>query len=67
MAVQVEDTVDGSDQDMIDVKVWRGGDQGSYQVFAVPRRANQTVLDVVTWILCPTALPAGSVSAGPAP
>ncbi len=32
------------------VKVWRGGDDGYYAVFEVPRRANQTVLDVVTYI-----------------
>lgn len=34
----------------IDVRVWRGGEQGEYQSFAVPRRDSQTVLDVVTWI-----------------
>ena len=32
------------------VKVWRGADEGGYQTFDVPQRANQTVLDVVTWI-----------------
>ncbi|HXZ49258.1 MAG TPA: 2Fe-2S iron-sulfur cluster-binding protein [Usitatibacter sp.] len=32
------------------VDVWRGGDDGRYQRFAVPRRASQTVLDVVTHI-----------------
>lgn len=32
------------------VKVWRGREQGHFEDFAVPRRANQTVLDVVTWI-----------------
>lgn len=30
--------------------VWRGGENGEYRVFNVPRRENQTVLDVVTWI-----------------
>jgi len=35
---------------MLDVRVWRGGDAGAFQTFAVPRRANQTVLDVVFWI-----------------
>lgn len=35
---------------MLQVDVWRGGEQGSYQTFQVPRRANQTVLDVVTHI-----------------
>ena len=34
----------------IDVRVWRGGEAGAFQAYAVPRRANQTVLDVVTWI-----------------
>jgi fumarate reductase iron-sulfur subunit len=34
----------------IDVRVWRGGGEGEYQSFAVPRRDSQTVLDVVTWI-----------------
>jgi fumarate reductase iron-sulfur subunit len=32
------------------VSVWRGGADGRYQEFAVPRRARQTVLDVVTHI-----------------
>jgi fumarate reductase iron-sulfur subunit len=32
------------------VSVWRGGADGGYQEFAVPRRASQTVLDVVTYI-----------------
>lgn len=32
------------------VEVWRGQDEGRLQTFAVPHRANQTVLDVVTWI-----------------
>jgi fumarate reductase iron-sulfur subunit len=35
---------------VIDVRVWRGGEEGEYQSFAVPRRDSQTVLDVVTWI-----------------
>lgn len=35
---------------MIDVRVWRGGEEGEYQSFSVPRRDSQTVLDVVTWI-----------------
>ncbi len=34
----------------LDVDVWRGADTGRFQRFEVPRRANQTVLDVVTWI-----------------
>jgi fumarate reductase iron-sulfur subunit len=32
------------------VKVWRGGKDGSFQSFEVPRHASQTVLDVVTYI-----------------
>ena len=35
---------------MLDVAVWRGGDEGQLQHFAVPRRESQTVLDVVTHI-----------------
>lgn len=34
----------------LSVEVWRGGQNGSYQSFEVPRRASQTVLDVVTHI-----------------
>ena len=34
----------------IEVSLWRGGSDGRYQVFSVPQRANQTVLDVVTWV-----------------
>jgi fumarate reductase iron-sulfur subunit len=36
--------------DAMTVKVWRGGRIGELQSFAVPRRENQTVLDVVTEI-----------------
>jgi len=32
------------------VRVWRGGAEGKYQAFEVPRHASQTVLDVVTHI-----------------
>jgi len=32
------------------VKVWRGAEQGDFASYAVPRRASQTVLDVVTYI-----------------
>ena len=32
------------------VRVWRGGAEGSFQRFEVPRHASQTVLDVVTHI-----------------
>jgi len=34
----------------LDVRIWRGGSDGRYQSYRVPRRPNQTVLDVVTWI-----------------
>src|SRR6202521_5893647 len=32
------------------VSLWRGRESGRYQVFAVPLLANQTVLDVVTYV-----------------
>jgi fumarate reductase iron-sulfur subunit len=35
---------------MLEVRVWRGGASGALQTFAVPRRPNQTILDVVTEI-----------------
>ena len=34
----------------MEVKVWRGGAQGAFQSFEVPRQPSQTVLDVVTHI-----------------
>ncbi len=34
----------------LQVEVWRGGAEGRFERFAVPRRENQTVLDVVTEI-----------------
>jgi fumarate reductase iron-sulfur subunit len=34
----------------LEVRIWRGGAQGSFQRFDVPRHASQTVLDVVTHI-----------------
>jgi fumarate reductase iron-sulfur subunit len=39
-----------STKDTLQVSVWRGRDQGQYQTFQLPRRRNQTVLDVVTQI-----------------
>ena len=36
--------------DELRVEVWRGTDTGAFQAFGVPRRLNQTVLDVVTEI-----------------
>jgi fumarate reductase iron-sulfur subunit len=35
---------------MLLVKIWRGTTSGRFQVFEVPRRENQTVLDVVTQV-----------------
>ena len=32
------------------VKVWRGGEDGAFREYEVPRRASQTVLDVVTYV-----------------
>src|SRR5438874_774687 len=37
-------------QGAMTVEVWRGGRTGTFQNFAVARRENQTVLDVVTEI-----------------
>lgn len=35
---------------MLDVEIWRGGQEGHYEDFRVPRDENQTVLDVVTYV-----------------
>jgi len=32
------------------VKIWRGGAEGAFQAFEVPRHESQTVLDVVTYV-----------------
>jgi fumarate reductase iron-sulfur subunit len=32
------------------VRVWRGGQDGEFHAYEVPREESQTVLDVVTWI-----------------
>src|SRR5437764_5608982 len=37
-------------QDELTVSLWRGGKSGNYQTYRVPRRENQTVLDVVTFV-----------------
>ena len=37
-------------EDVLTVEVWRGAARGAFQAFRVPRRLNQTVLDVVTEI-----------------
>ncbi|MEM7225389.1 MAG: 2Fe-2S iron-sulfur cluster-binding protein [Pseudomonadota bacterium] len=34
----------------LDVRLWRGDGAGRFERYRVPRRANQTVLDVVTWV-----------------
>src|SRR5512141_2735482 len=34
----------------LDVKVWRGGADGGFAMYEVPRLPSQTVLDVVTYI-----------------
>jgi fumarate reductase iron-sulfur subunit len=34
----------------LEVEVWRGAQQGSFEIFKTPRREHQTVLDVVTEI-----------------
>jgi fumarate reductase iron-sulfur subunit len=36
--------------DTIEVSLWRGKADGGYRTYRVPQRANQTVLDVVTWV-----------------
>ncbi len=38
----------GADELVVDI--WRGGEDGRFQPYRVPRRANQTVLDVITFI-----------------
>jgi fumarate reductase iron-sulfur subunit len=37
-------------ESMLAVEVWRGAGDGRFQTFQVPRRAHQTILDVVTQI-----------------
>jgi fumarate reductase iron-sulfur subunit len=39
-----------SPQATLHVEVWRGTDSGRFQTFTLPRRAHQTILDVVTEI-----------------
>ena len=34
----------------LDVRIWRGGDAGSFAAYEVPVAENQTVLDIVTWV-----------------
>ena len=37
-------------QEELSVSLWRGGKDGRYQTYSVPRRESQTVLDVVTFV-----------------
>lgn len=37
-------------QEELSVSLWRGGKDGRYQTYSVPRRESQTVLDVVTYV-----------------
>ncbi|HEX4408116.1 MAG TPA: succinate dehydrogenase/fumarate reductase iron-sulfur subunit [Xanthobacteraceae bacterium] len=34
----------------LSVSLWRGGKEGRYETYTVPRRDNQTVLDIVTFV-----------------
>jgi fumarate reductase iron-sulfur subunit len=36
--------------EVLEVSLWRGDSTGRYHNYSVPRRENQTVLDVVTWV-----------------
>jgi fumarate reductase iron-sulfur subunit len=36
--------------EILQVSIWRGRETGGYRAYAVPRAANQTVLDVVTFV-----------------
>ena len=38
----------------LEVHVWRGKDEGRFEVHEVPATANQTILDVVTWLQAPS-------------
>jgi len=37
-----------SKNNTIKVKIWRGKEEGAFQIYEIPRRENQTVLDIVT-------------------
>ena len=39
-----------ADPKQLAVRIWRGGENGTFETYAVPRQENQTVLDVVTFI-----------------
>src|SRR5918912_1287178 len=40
----------GKEENELTVSLWRGDQTGAYQTYRVPRRENQTVLDVVTFV-----------------
>ncbi len=35
---------------LLSVRIWRGGAEGAFVDYEVPKQANQTVLDIVTWV-----------------
>ena len=37
-------------ESFLNVKIWRGGADGAFAEYEVPRQDSQTVLDVVTWV-----------------
>lgn len=47
--MQTEKPID-QPKETLQVRIWRGGADGGFQAYAVPRLNNQTVLDVVTWV-----------------
>ncbi|HWW46678.1 MAG TPA: succinate dehydrogenase/fumarate reductase iron-sulfur subunit [Xanthobacteraceae bacterium] len=50
MAVPAQAVAEQSDGAMLEVRIWRGSEEGGFQTFSMPRRASQTVLDAVTEI-----------------
>jgi fumarate reductase iron-sulfur subunit len=44
------DETPAKDNGRLRVAIWRGRAEGAYWAYDVPQRANQTVLDVVTWV-----------------
>lgn len=44
----MQDTADR--EEMLNVEIWRGREDGALRTYRVPRRESQTVLDVVTWV-----------------
>jgi fumarate reductase iron-sulfur subunit len=47
---ELASTVSTSAPASFTVRVWRGGADGAFMAYEVPRQPSQTVLDVVTWI-----------------